>query len=106
MATTKASKADFFKIQFTINANSNFDGFEKVYYFQIIGPKNNIIGQRKTEYFDGQLLTYSFSKSYFYNGQALEVAQEYLTKDIEKGYYIITIFDRNNIVGKTILQLE
>ncbi|MFT7352424.1 MAG: hypothetical protein ACI9XR_002207 [Flavobacterium sp.] len=106
IATTKASKTDFFKIQFTINANSDFDGFEIVYYFQIIGPKNNIIGQRKTEYFDSQLLTYSFSKSYFYNGQTLEVSQEYLVKDIEKGYYFITIFDRNNIVGKTTLQLE
>lgn len=106
IATTKANKADFFRIQFTINANSDFDGFEKVYYFQIIGPKNNIIGQRKTEYFDGQLLTYSFSKSYFYNGQILEVAQEYLAKDFEKGYYFITIFDRNSIVGKATLQLE
>jgi 5'(3')-deoxyribonucleotidase len=106
IATTKANKADFFRIQFTINANSDFDGFEKVYYFQIIGPKNNIIGQRKTEYFEGQLLTYSFSKSYFYNGQILEVAQEYLAKDFEKGYYFITIFDRNSIVGKTTLQLE
>jgi 5'(3')-deoxyribonucleotidase len=106
IATTKANKADFFRIQFTINANSDFDGFEKVYYFQIIGPKNNIIGQRKTEYFEGQLLTYSFSKSYFYNGQILEIAQEYLAKDFEKGYYFITIFDRNSIVGKTTLQLE
>jgi hypothetical protein len=106
VATTKASRANFLKIQFTINSNLDFDGFEKVYYFQIIGPKNTIIGQRKTEYFEGQLLTYSFSESYFYNGDTLDVIQEYLINDLEKGYYFITIFDKNNLVGKTTLQLD
>lgn len=104
--TDAASKTDFIKITFTIDGNSNFGEGEKTYYFQILNNKNNVMGKRITEYFDNEALTYSFSKSFNYDGQSVQVSQEFLNAKFEKGYYFVNIFDRDALVGKTSFQLK
>lgn len=104
--TEDASKTDFIKISFTIDENSNFGEAEKTYYFQILNNKNNVMGKRITEYFDNEALTYSFSKSFNYEGQTVQVSQEFLSSNFEKGYYFVNIFDRDVPVGKTSFLLK
>jgi hypothetical protein len=104
--TDDAGRADLIKISFTIDGNSNESAGEKTYYFQILSNKNNVMGKRITEYFDNEALTYSFSKSFNYDSQAVQVSQEFLSASFEKGYYFVNIFDRDQLVGKASFQLK
>jgi hypothetical protein len=104
--TDDASRADFIKITFTIDGNPNAEAGEKTYYFQILSNKNNVMGKRVTEYFDNETLTYSFSKSFNYESQSVQVSQEFLSSSFEKGYYFVNIFDRDELVGKTSFLLK
>lgn len=104
--TDEANKADFIKITFRIDGNPNAEAGEKTYYFQILNNNNNVMGKRITEYFDNETLTYSFSKSFNYESQSIQVSQEFLSSNFEKGYYFVNIFDRDELVGKTSFQLK
>ena len=104
--TIDASKTDLIKISFTLQENPNAKAGEKLYYFQIINSKNNVIGKRITEFFDNESLTYSFAKTVDYNNQTVLVSQEFLSENFEKGYYFVNIFDRDELVGKTSFLLK
>lgn len=104
--TNVAGRADLIKITFTLDANSNAKSGEKMYYFQIINGKNNVLGKRITEFFDEASLTYSFKKSFDYSNQSSSVSQEFLQSNFESGTYFINIFDRNDLVGTTTFTLK
>ena len=104
--TNEANKADLIKISFTIEENVNAKQGEKLYYFQIINNKNNVMGKRVTEFFDNESLTYSFAKTFNYEGSSVKVSQEFLSESFEKGYYFVNIFDRDELVGKSSFLLK
>lgn len=101
--TDKASRADKLKISFTIAANSVAKSGQKMYYVQVIDSKNNVLGEKQTEVFNGTSLTYSFTTTVKYDNQTMDV-QEFLDnkgKDFEKGTYFVNIFDKGELVSKT-----
>ena len=104
--TNDASRANLIKISFTLDENMNAKAGEKLYYFQIINNKNNVMGKRVTEFFDNESLTYSFAKTFNYENQRLEVSQEFLSNSFEKGYYFVNIFDRDELVGTSSFLLK
>lgn len=104
--TNSSGKANLIKINFTLDENSNAKSGEKMYYFQIINGKNNVLGKRITEFFDNESLTYSFKKSFDYNNESVSIVQEFLQSDFESGTYYVTIFDRNELVGKSTFILK
>ncbi|WP_298396682.1 hypothetical protein [Flavobacterium sp.] len=104
--TNAAGKADLIKINFTLNENQSVTAGEKTLYIQIIDGKNNVLGRRITEYFDNQSLTYSLTKAINYDNQQQDYSIEFVKKDFEKGTYFISIFDRDELVGRASFTLK
>ncbi|MBF6607332.1 MAG: hypothetical protein ITG00_01180, partial [Flavobacterium sp.] len=75
VVTERARRADKLKVCFTIAENKVAKGGDKLYYVQIIDPKNNIIGSKITENFGTQSLTYSFTTTVTYANQTVDVCE-------------------------------
>ncbi|RYG27944.1 MAG: hypothetical protein EOO01_40580, partial [Chitinophagaceae bacterium] len=106
--TERASRADKLKVCFSLAANAIAKSGEKTYYVQIIDSKNNVLGDKKTETFGDQTLTYSFTTLVNYTNEAVNVC-EFLDgkgKDFEKGNYFVNIFDKSELVSKTSFSLK
>ncbi|WP_298119490.1 hypothetical protein [Flavobacterium sp.] len=104
--TTSSNKTDVIKITFTLDANPNAKAGEKMYYFQVINGKNNVLGKKVTEFFEERSLTYSFRKSFDYNNENVTITQEFLQTDFLPGTYFVNIFDKDELVGKSSFTLK
>lgn len=104
--TNIASKVNFIKISFTISGNLNIKSLDKKYYIQIINSKNNVLGIKTTEYFEGKTLTYSAMKTIQYEGQNIQVIYELASNKFVTGNYFISIFDRSKLMAKTSFVLQ
>jgi myosin heavy subunit len=99
--TDKASRADVLRVNFTIAENAIAKSGEKTYYVQVIDSKSNVLGDRKTENFGENTLTYSFLTNVKYENKTIQVSEDLRGKDFAKGTYFINIFDRDVLVSKT-----
>jgi cell division protein FtsB len=99
--TDKASRADVLRVSFTIPENPIAKSGEKMYYVQVIDSKNNVLGDKKTETFGDNTLTYSFTTVVQYENKTVQVTQDLKGKDFAKGTYYINIFDTDILVSKT-----
>lgn len=106
METNLSKKANYVRITFIVDENSNAKAEEKTYYIQIINSRNNVIGKRITEFFDNGTLTYSLSKTINYTNQAINCSVDVAYDNFESGIYYVTIFDRNELVGKSFFTLK
>lgn len=106
IATEKATRADVLKISFTIAENSIAKSGDKTYYVQVIDSKNNVVGEKKTVTFDDKTLTYSFETSVKYENKSVNVTQDLMGKDFEKGSYFVNVFDKSELVSKTSFTLK
>jgi hypothetical protein len=102
IATDKASRADVLKVDFTIAENKIAKAGDRTYYVQVIDSKNNVLGDKKTEAFGAQSLTYSFAKTVAYENETVKVSEDLPGKDYAKGTYFVNIFDSNGeLVSKS-----
>jgi myosin heavy subunit len=99
--TDKASRADVLRVNFTIAENQIAKSGDKTYYVQVIDSKNNVLGDKKTETFGDNTLTYSFLTNVQYENKTINVSEDLRGKDFAKGTYYINIFDRDILVSKT-----
>ncbi len=106
IVTERARRADKLKVCFTIAENKVAKSGDKLYYVQIIDPKNNIIGSKATENFGSEVLTYSFTTSVAYANKTVDVCELVGGSDFEKGTYFVNIFDKNVLVSKTTFDLK
>lgn len=106
IATEKARKADVLKISFTINENAVAQPGERTYYVQIIDSKNNVLGDKKTETFGEQTLTYSFVTTVNYENKPIQVSQDLPGSNFEKGTYFVNVFDKGELVSKSSFSLR
>ncbi len=106
VATEKARKADVLKISFTINENKVAKQGDKTYYVQVIDSKNNVLGEKKTETFGSNSLTYSFTSTVNYENKSVDVTQDLPGKDFEKGTYFVNVFDKGELVSKSSFSLK
>lgn len=104
--TEKARRVDGIEISFLIAANEIAASGNKTYYIQIIDPKNNVIGDKKTETFGEYNLTYSFITNAIYENKTMEVKEEVSGKDFEKGLYHVNIFDKGTLVANSTFTLK
>lgn len=104
--TEKASRADILKISFTIAENQIAKSGDKTYYIQVIDSKNNVLGEKQTETFGDNTLTYSFATTVTYQNKTVDVAEDLPGKNFEKGTYFINIFDKDVLVSKTSFTLR
>jgi uncharacterized protein (DUF3084 family) len=106
VATDKASRADVLKISFTIAENQVAQSGAKTYYVQVIDSKNNVLGDKKTETFGENTLTYSFVSNVNYENKTVDVTENLRGKDFPKGTYFVNIFDKDQLVSKTSFVLK
>ncbi|SHM38026.1 hypothetical protein [Flavobacterium chilense] len=104
--TDKASRADILKISFTIAENQIAKSGDKTYYVQVIDSKNNVLGEKKTESFGDNSLTYSFKTTVKYENKTVNVTEDLPGKDFAKGTYFINVFDNDELVSKTSFSLR
>lgn len=104
--TDKASRADVLKVSFTIAENQIAKSGDKTYYVQVIDAKNNVLGEKKTENFGDNSLTYSFKTTVKYENKTVNVSEDLPGKDFAKGTYFINIFDNDELVSKTSFSLR
>jgi regulator of replication initiation timing len=104
--TDKASKADVLRVKFTIAENAIAKSGTKTYYVQVIDGKNNVIGDKKTENFGDNVLTYSFLTNVNYVNKTVQISEDLKGKDFAKGTYFINIFDKDQLVSKTSFNLR
>lgn len=101
ISTEKASRADVLKISYTIAENQVAQSGAKTYYVQVIDSKNNVLGDKKTENFGDNSLTYSFVSNINYENKTVDVTENLKGKDFPKGVYYVNIFDKDQLVSKT-----
>ena len=104
--TERASRADILKISFTISENAIAKSGDKTYYVQVIDSKNNVVGNKKTETFEGNSLTYSFVTNIKYENKSVKVVSDLPGKDFEKGTYSINVFDKSELVSNATFTLK
>jgi uncharacterized membrane protein len=104
--TDKASRADKLKICFSIAENKIAKSGDKKYYIQVIDAKNNVLGEKQTETFGANTLTYSFTTTVSYENKSVDVCEFLAGKDFEKGTYFVNIFDKGELVSKTSFNLR
>ncbi len=106
ISTDKASRADVLKISYTIAENQVAQSGEKTYYVQVIDSKNNVVGNKKTEIFGDNSLTYSFLSTVNYENKTVDVTENIKGSDFPKGVYFVNIFDKDQLVSKTSFTLK
>ena len=99
--TDKASRADVLRVSFTVAENQIAKSGEKTYFVQVIDSKNNVLGDKKTENFGDNILTYSFLTNVNYENKTIQISEDLKGKDFAKGTYFINIFDKDVLVSKT-----
>jgi len=104
--TEKARKADILKISFTIAENKVAKQGDKTYYVQVIDSKNNVLGEKKTETFGENSLTYSFQSTVKYENKSVNVTQDLPGQNFEKGTYFVNVFDKGELVSKSSFSLR
>jgi len=104
--TEKARRVDVIKISFTIAANEVATAGDKQYYVQVIDPKNNVIGEKKTESFGDSSLTYSFITNAVYENKNMEISQTVKGEDFAKGLYTVNVFDKGVLVANSTFTLK
>ena len=104
--TDKATRADILKISFTIAENQIAKSGDKTYYVQVIDSKNNVLGEKQTETFGENSLTYSFATTVAYENKTVNVSKDLPGKNFEAGTYFINIFDKDVLVSKTSFTLK
>jgi hypothetical protein len=104
--TTKSKKINIIKTSFMIAENNFVKPFTKDYYVQIIDSKNNVVGDKKTENFDDDVLSYSSILSIKYENKTAKVETSIPVKDLEEGSYFINVFDKSKLVLKSTFELN
>lgn len=104
--TEKARRVDLIKISFMIAENELVKSIKKELYIQIIDPKNNVVGSKKTEKFGKDILTYSAYTSLKYLSKTVKVDQEIPVTDLVEGTYFVNVFDKSKLVLKASFVLE
>ncbi len=96
--TDKASRADLIKVSFMIAENDFAKSFKKVYYVQIIDPKNNILGRKETKTFGSQTLDFGAVVPVFYQNKTIKGETDINVKDLENGNYTVNVFDKAKLI--------
>jgi hypothetical protein len=104
--TEKASKADLINVSFTVAENQVAIPGERTYNVQVIDSKNNVIGDKLTENYGNEVLTYSFKKKLNYENKTIDVSQDMEVAEIPSGTYFVNVFDNGQLVSKSSFALR
>ena len=92
--TNRANKTERIRACFTVLPNRLLKGVGQTIYLQIIDPKNNVLGAKKTVHFGDNVLTYSKELSINIQDIPVDIC-DYVISDggrAHPGLYVINIF--------------
>ncbi len=106
--TKRARRADKVRTCFTLAPNPLAEKGDRVLYVQVINPKNNLLGSKKTLEFEEGTLIYSASVKVFYENEELDVCLlvNAAEQDLIKGTYHINVFDGSKQVATSTMSLK
>lgn len=108
--TDRARRADKLNVCFTLAENKIAPTGDKLYYVQIIDPKNNLMGDKKAIEYGEATLYYSTTASAYYNQKNLDVCVDVLPPStgskFEKGLYVANIFDGPQLLSSKTFELK
>ncbi len=106
--TRRSSRADKIRACFTLAPNAVAEKGNRVLYLQVINPKNNVMGDKAVKQFEEQNLTYSASTNVFYENDELDVCIliNAIDADLIRGQYTVNLFDGENQIGTTTMDLK
>ncbi|SDX38247.1 hypothetical protein [Aequorivita viscosa] len=106
--TRRSSRADKIRACFTLAPNAVAEKGNRVLYVQVINPKNNVMGDKAVKQFEEQNLTYSASTNVFYENDELDVCIliNATDADLIRGQYTVNLFDGENQIGTTTMDLK
>lgn len=106
--TNRASRADKIRACFTLVANDIASKGNRTLYLQVTNPKNNIVGEKSFIQFEDESFFYSASTNVFYENEELDVCilVDVSDADLIEGNYNFTLFDQENMVAATSMELK
>jgi len=106
--TKRARRADKVRACFTLVPNALAQKGDRLFYVQVINPKNNLLGEKGELQFENGILSYSSSVKVFYENDELDVCSMVDAKeeDLIKGVYTINVFDGSNMIATTKMTLK
>lgn len=106
--TRRASRADKIRACFTLAPNAVAEKGNRTLYVQVINPKNNVMGDQVVKQFEEKNLNYSASTNVFYENEELDVCVliNAAEADLISGKYIVNLFDGENQIGTTTMELK
>ncbi|MGC1633585.1 MAG: hypothetical protein WA749_15860 [Gelidibacter sp.] len=103
--TTKASRANFINVCFTLAENTLTEKGIKEIYIQILDPLNNVFRSKGAVEFGNALLIYSDKQLINYNNEMMDICTTVNaeSKDIpfSKGTYFVSVFHKERKLGST-----
>lgn len=95
-STSRARRADKFKICFTVADNVIAEAGDREFYLEVLDPQGNVMGESYSKESDeGASITYSKSTSFYYENKPLDVC-DYISKpsgDFLEGNYMVNVYD-------------
>ncbi len=106
--TRRASRADKIRACFTLAPNAVAKKGNRTLYVQVINPKNNMMGDKAVKQFENKNLNYSASTNVFYENEELDVCILVNAAEIDlvDGKYIVNLFDGENQIATTSMELK
>src|SRR5690554_1094394 len=106
--TRRASRADKIRACFTLAPNAVAEKGNRTLYVQVINPKNNVMGDQVVKQFEEKNLNYSASTNVFYENDELDVCIliNATDADLIRGQYTVNLFDGENQIGTTTMDLK
>ncbi len=96
VSTSRASRADKFKVCFTVADNKISDAGDRQFFIEVLDPSGRVLGENATTSTeDGTSVNYSKATNFYYENKALDVC-DYVNKpgdDFAKGSYTVNVYD-------------
>lgn len=104
--TSSAKEVEMIKISFTIPQNFVVRASQRTYYIQVLDENKKFVGEKGIATFeDSSKLTYNLKTIANYKNKNLTITEDFYYKNFKKGTYIINVFDKNELVSKTVFTL-
>jgi len=106
--TKRASRADKIRACFTLAPNAIAQRGDRTLYIQVVNPRNKMMGDDAVKQFENKNINYSAATNVFYENDELDVCilVNSAEANLVEGRYTITLFDGQNQIATTTMELK
>lgn len=107
--TERARRADKLRICYTVVKNTLVGSGDKMFYVQVIDPKDNVLGLNSQIQFEEKELNYSVISAFNYENSNLDVCEfiaPHGKEKFEKGRYIINVYNGGELISNSQFTLK